>query len=55
MGFFAAVILRSKNMGLLTKIKRKEKIWYKDGIPPEFFVGTGIRRKKEEKMPPKAA
>ena len=37
------------------KIKRKEKIWYKDGIPPEFFVGTGIRRKKEEKLPPIAA
>lgn len=38
------------------KIKRKERIWYKDGIPPEFFVGTGIRRKKkEDKLPPQAA
>lgn len=38
------------------KIKRKERIWYKDGIPPEFFIGTGIHRKqKEEKMPPMAA
>ncbi|MBR1747483.1 MAG: prolipoprotein diacylglyceryl transferase [Clostridia bacterium] len=34
------------------KVKRKEKIWYKDGIPDEFFIGTGIRRKqKEEKTP----
>lgn len=34
------------------KIKRKEKIWYKNGIPPEFFVGTGIHRKKKEENAP---